>query len=61
VIYGGADARTQIREIYRGVDILIATPGRLIDYLNKGILTLSMVKYLVLDESDRMLDMGFEP
>jgi ATP-dependent RNA helicase DDX3X len=61
VIHGGTEARGQIRELYRGVDIIIATPGRLIDYLNKGILTMSLIRYLVLDESDRMLDMGFEP
>jgi len=50
-----------MRDLYRGVDICIATPGRLIDYCTKGIVTLEHVKYLVLDESDRMLDMGFEP
>lgn len=61
VIHGGAEARTQMRDLYRGVDILVATPGRLIDYMTKGIVTCVHVKYLVLDESDRMLDMGFEP
>lgn len=61
VVHGGAEARMQMRDLYRGVDILIATPGRLIDYCTKGIVTLAHVKYLVLDESDRMLDMGFEP
>jgi len=61
VVHGGAEARTQMRDLYRGVDLVIATPGRLIDYALKGIVTFEFVKYLVLDESDRMLDMGFEP
>jgi len=60
-VYGGAEARGQMRDLYRGVDILIATPGRLIDYTQKGIVTFAHTKYLVLDESDRMLDMGFDP
>ncbi|ESO06063.1 hypothetical protein HELRODRAFT_105974 [Helobdella robusta] len=61
VIYGGADAGTQIREISRGCHVLIATPGRLIDLLERGLVGLDAIKYLVLDEADRMLDMGFEP
>ena len=60
-IYGGADARNQLREIERGVDLLIATPGRLIDLIERGRLSMSQVRFLVLDEADRMLDMGFEP
>ncbi|CAG9330415.1 unnamed protein product [Blepharisma stoltei] len=61
VVYGGADPRSQSRELERGVDIIVATPGRLIDFINRGKVTLSIVKYVVLDEADRMLDMGFEP
>ena len=61
VVYGGADPKTQARELDRGCDILVATPGRLLDFQNRGRLALTMVKYVVLDEADRMLDMGFEP
>lgn len=61
VVYGGADPRSQSRELEKGADIIVATPGRLIDFINRGRLNLSLTKYLVLDEADRMLDMGFEP
>ena len=61
VVYGGADPKLQARELDRGCDIVVATPGRLLDFQNRGRLGLSMVKYVVLDEADRMLDMGFEP
>ncbi|SGZ55545.1 CIC11C00000002612 [Sungouiella intermedia] len=60
-IYGGAPKGQQIRDLARGVEICIATPGRLIDMLETGKTNLKRVTYLVLDEADRMLDMGFEP
>jgi len=61
-VYGGAPRGPQINKIMRErPDIIIATPGRLIDYLKEGIINLNNVSYLVLDEADRMLDMGFEP
>lgn len=50
-----------MRELYKGVDIIVATPGRLIDFMQKGIIVMAHIKYLVLDECDRMLDMGFAP
>ncbi|KAJ3297591.1 DEAD-box ATP-dependent RNA helicase [Borealophlyctis nickersoniae] len=61
VVYGGADAYSQIREIEQGCHLLVATPGRLIDMIERGKISLSRIKYLVMDEADRMLDMGFEP
>ncbi|XP_075888636.1 putative ATP-dependent RNA helicase DDX5 isoform X2 [Nelusetta ayraudi] len=60
-IYGGAPKGPQIRDLERGVEICIATPGRLIDFLESGKTNLRRCTYLVLDEADRMLDMGFEP
>ncbi|XP_057514747.1 DEAD-box ATP-dependent RNA helicase 30-like [Actinidia eriantha] len=60
-IYGGAPKGPQIRDLQRGVEIVIATPGRLIDMLEAQNTNLKRVTYLVLDEADRMLDMGFEP
>ncbi|XP_010550696.1 PREDICTED: DEAD-box ATP-dependent RNA helicase 30 [Tarenaya hassleriana] len=60
-IYGGAPKGPQIRDLRRGVEIVIATPGRLIDMLEARHTNLRRVTYLVLDEADRMLDMGFEP
>eukprot|EP01098_Paradermamoeba_levis_P006682 TRINITY_DN2771_c0_g1_i1.p1 TRINITY_DN2771_c0_g1~~TRINITY_DN2771_c0_g1_i1.p1 ORF type:complete len:586 (-),score=228.08 TRINITY_DN2771_c0_g1_i1:356-2113(-) len=60
-IYGGVEKGPQKRAIREGVHVMIATPGRLIDLLNEGAVSLSRVTYLVLDEADRMLDLGFEP
>ncbi|XP_072398681.1 uncharacterized protein [Diabrotica undecimpunctata] len=60
-IFGGAPKGPQARDLERGVEICIATPGRLIDFLEKGTTNLERCTYLVLDEADRMLDMGFEP
>ncbi|KAF3940268.1 hypothetical protein ABW19_dt0209184 [Dactylella cylindrospora] len=61
VVYGGADIGQQLRQMDRGCDLLVATPGRLVDLLERGRISLASIKYLVLDEADRMLDMGFEP
>ncbi|XP_050304925.1 uncharacterized protein LOC126742320 [Anthonomus grandis grandis] len=60
-VFGGAPKGPQARDLERGVEICIATPGRLIDFLEKGSTNLARCTYLVLDEADRMLDMGFEP
>jgi len=60
-VFGGAPKGPQARDLERGVEIVIATPGRLIDFLERGITNLRRCTYLVLDEADRMLDMGFEP
>jgi len=59
VIFGGVSAKPQIRQLKDGIDILVATPGRLLDLQNQGYIDLSRVEFLVLDEADRMLDMGF--
>jgi|UPI000581AB7B ATP-dependent RNA helicase DDX3X len=61
VIYGGANVGDQLREMERGCDLLVATPGRLVDLIERGRLGMESVSFLVLDEADRMLDMGFEP
>ena len=59
VVFGGVSQGKQVRELRAGVDVLIATPGRLLDLINQGHIDLSRVETLVLDEADRMLDMGF--
>ena len=59
VIFGGVNQKSQVKILQSGIDILIATPGRLIDLNNQKLLSLSKVEILVLDEADRMLDMGF--
>jgi ATP-dependent RNA helicase RhlE len=59
VIFGGVNQNPQVSQLRQGVDILVATPGRLIDLQNQGLVSLSKVEILVLDEADRMLDMGF--
>ncbi|CAB9527963.1 dependent RNA helicase [Seminavis robusta] len=61
VIYGGAEVREQLRQIERGCDLLVATPGRLVDLMERGRLGMENIRFMVLDEADRMLDMGFEP
>ena len=60
-IYGGVSQRPQEQALHKGVDILIATPGRLLDLMNQKLIDLSTVEIFVLDEADRMLDMGFIP
>lgn len=59
VIFGGVKQNVQVSELKQGVDILVATPGRLLDLMNQGIVNLNAIKHFVLDEADRMLDMGF--
>lgn len=59
VVYGGQPYGIQMRQLQRGVEIVVGTPGRLLDLINKELLDLSQVRYLVLDEADEMLEMGF--
>jgi ATP-dependent RNA helicase RhlE len=59
VIFGGVKQGKQVNALRNGVDVLIATPGRLLDLINQGIITLKDIEYFVLDEADHMLDMGF--
>lgn len=59
VIYGGVSINTQINRLKKGVDVVVATPGRLLDHMQQGTIDLSAIEVLVLDEADRMLDMGF--
>jgi ATP-dependent RNA helicase RhlE len=59
VVFGGVSYGAQIKALARGLDVLVATPGRLVDHLDAGVLNLKSVEYFVLDEVDRMLDLGF--
>ncbi len=59
VIFGGVNIKSQITKLRNGVDVVVATPGRLLDHMQQGTIDLSKVEFLVLDEADRMLDMGF--
>ena len=59
VIFGGVGQKPQVNALRRGVDIVVATPGRLLDLMNQGFIKLHAIEHLVLDEGDRMLDMGF--
>jgi superfamily II DNA/RNA helicase len=61
VVYGGADIERQIKKLHKGVDVVIATPGRLIDLCGRGEVSVADVEVAVLDEADRMADMGFLP
>jgi ATP-dependent RNA helicase RhlE len=59
MIYGGVTIQAQIERLHRGIDIVVATPGRLLDHAERGTINLSKIEVLVLDEADRMLDLGF--
>lgn len=59
VLYGGASYSTQIKELKRGVEVVVGTPGRIQDHIERGTLDLSKIDYFILDEGDQMLDMGF--
>src|SRR5690606_27281385 len=59
VVFGGVSINNQIADLRKRPDIIIATPGRLLDLVNQGQLSLKKIEFLVLDEADRMLDMGF--
>lgn len=60
-VYGGAPKGPQLRDLRNGAHICIATPGRLNDFLEQGSINLHQISFMVFDEADRMLDMGFEP
>jgi len=60
-VYGGGNRREQINIVTKGVEIVVATPGRLNDLISSNVIDVKSVTYLVLDEADRMLDLGFEP
>ena len=59
LIFGGVSPRPQVDALRQGVDVIVATPGRLLDHINERVIDLSRIRHLVLDEADRMLDMGF--
>ena len=59
VIFGGVSQKPQVKSLRRGIDILVATPGRLLDLIEQGFIDLESIEFFVLDEADRMLDMGF--
>ncbi len=59
VIFGGVSQHSQVQALQKGIDILVATPGRLLDLMQQGIISLGQIEYFILDEADRMLDMGF--
>ncbi|CAF3498114.1 unnamed protein product [Rotaria sp. Silwood1] len=61
VIFGGVSKESQRNSLLNGIEVVIGTPGRLLDFIEEGVLKLDRITYLVLDEADRMLDMGFEP
>lgn len=61
VVFGGVDIRKQTPHLKTGIEIVVATPGRLLDHVEQKTIQLNQVKFLVLDEADRMLDMGFMP
>ena len=61
VVYGGAEKARQKWDLRKGCDILVATPGRLLDLLEGNLVSGKQVTLLIIDEADRMLDMGFEP
>jgi len=60
-IYGGAPAEPQLKQLAEGPEIIVCTPGRMVDFIKRGVISVENVKFLALDEADRMLDMGFEP
>ena len=60
-IYGGIGPKTQIETIQKGMDIIIATPGRFLDLYKKGVISTKFIKNFIIDEADRMMDMGFMP
>jgi ATP-dependent RNA helicase RhlE len=61
VIFGGVGYGRQLQELQRGMDVIVATPGRLLDHMQQGVCKLDKIQFLVLDEADRLLDMGFLP